>query len=282
MVVNHFLNQWKAANDGRIPSNYKEKSQLRQLIQAAITKNEENYEEATKAVNICFGNGKPNSNATAILEDNSCVNLNKESNKFWIMARAVKDFMAHKNDGWLPLPGVIPDMTADTEHYINLQSAYRTQAMNDAESVYKRAQQHLQELNLPSELITDKEVKLFCREFATISVLRGSSIADEYEKCSKEPCNLIANELENPNSLMVLYVALRSLDRFRSEHGSNPGDIFVESDTARIKAIACKLLSEWGIATPFSDDWAHELCRYGGAELHSVSAFIGMQSSTFR
>lgn len=183
--------------------------------------------------------------------------------------------MDNNSNGWLPLPGVIPDMTADSASYINLQNVYRSQATHDAEQVYKRAQGHLQELNLPSDLITDKEVKLFCREFANIAVLRGSNIADEYLNTSKELCNTISNELESSNSLMVLYVALRALDRFKSEHGTHPGDIYVESDTARIKGIACKLLSEWGITTPFSDDWAHELCRYGGAEIHSVSAFIG-------
>lgn len=196
------------------------------------------------------------------------------------MVHAVKDFMANSN-GWLPLPGVIPDMTADSESYISLQNAYRTQAVSDADHVYKLAQRHLQELNLPSDLITDKEVKLFCREFANISVLRGSSIADEYVNTSKELSNTIASELESSNSLMVLYVALRALDRFKAEHGTHPGDIYVESDTARIKGIACKLLSEWGITTPFSDDWAHELCRYGGAEIHSVSAFIGRSNLAY-
>lgn len=56
----------------------------------------------------------------------------------------------------------------------------------------------------------------------------------------------------------------------------NAGDIYVESDTAHIKSIACKFLIEWGISVPFSDEWAHELCRYGGAEIHTVSAFMGM------
>lgn len=191
------------------------------------------------------------------------------------MVRAVKDFIEHDSNGWLPLPGIIPDMTAESKSYIDLQNIYRTQAINDAELVYKRAQQHLQELNLPSESITDKEIKLFCREIASISVLRGSCIADEYEKSPNESVNVIANGLESSNASMLLYVALRAFDRFQSEHGSHPGDIYVEADTARIKAIACKLLSDWGISTPFSDDWAHELCRYGGAEIHSVSAFLG-------
>lgn len=247
-------------------------------IFSAITKDEENYEEAVKSINSCFGGGKPTTHIWEILNDPACTNLNKKSSIFWILVRAVRDFIESDSNGWLPVPGIIPDMTADTENYINLQTIYRTHAIQDADMVYKRAQQHLQELNLPSELITDKEVKLFCREFASIAVLRGTCIADEYEK---PPASLIASELEDTNSLMVIYVALRALDKFQSEHGTHPGDIYVESDTARIKAIACKYLSEWSISAPFSDDWAHELCRYGGAEVHTVSAFMG-ESQLFR
>lgn len=36
-----------------------------------------------------------------------------------------------------------------------------------------------------------------------------------------------------------------------------------------------KLLNEWGCGTLAKDDYVHEICRYGGAELHSVSSFIG-------
>lgn len=43
-----------------------------------MTKNEENYEEAVRAINSCFGGGRPNSNIKAIVEDKNCLNLNKE------------------------------------------------------------------------------------------------------------------------------------------------------------------------------------------------------------
>lgn len=294
MIVYTFLKKWQELNGNRVPSNFKEKSELKKLIQSgecywwafitleiaiyrvqtflAITKEEENYEDAVQAINSCFGGGKPNAHILEVLNDPACTNLKKTTNLFWILVRAIRDFIESDSNGWLPVPGIIPDMTADTQNYINLQTIYRTQAIQDADMVYKRAQQHLQELNLPSELITDKQVKLFCREFATIAVLRGTCIADEYEKPSQ---NLIATELEDTNSLMVIYVALRTLEKFQSEHGSHPGDIYVESDTARIKAIACRFLSDRSIGVAFSDDWAHELCRYGGAEIHTVSAFMG-------
>lgn len=35
------------------------------------------------------------------------------------------------------------------------------------------------------------------------------------------------------------------------------------------------VISLSGITASFSDEWAHELCRYGGAEMHTVSAFMG-------
>lgn len=182
--------------------------------------------------------------------------------------------MEQDNNGWCPLSGIIPDMTADTENYINVQNLYRQKALHDADMVYKRAQQHLRELNLSSELITDKDVKLFCREFSTIVALKGSCIADEYEKPSAT--DVIASEIESgTNSLIMIYVALRALDKFESEHGASPGEIYVESDTAQIKTTAYKYLNEWGITAPFNDEWAHELCRYGGAEIHTVSAFMG-------
>lgn len=165
-------------------------------------------------------------------------------------------------------------MTASTEHYINLQNLYRAQARCDADRVYRHAQKHLAELMLPADFVTEKDVQLFTREVASVGLLRGTRIADEYGRSHKAAS--IAVELEMPNSLMGHYVVLRAMDRFRSEHGCDPGELYVEVDTARIKSIAAKLMAEWGFnAAVLSDDLAHELCRYGGAEIHSVSAFMG-------
>lgn len=164
-------------------------------------------------------------------------------------------------------------MTASTENYINLQNVYRAKALSDAEIVFGHVQRHLKNLNLSLEKISLQDVQHFCREVATLAIVRGTRICDEYEHSPNVP-NL-ADQLETPSSLMAHYVVLRAMDRFVTEHGRAPGDCHVEADTARIKAIAAKLLAEWNVSTPLSDDLAHELCRYGGAEIHSVSAFLG-------
>lgn len=198
--------------------------------------------------------------------------LQFQSSKFWILVRAIRDFEKFEGNGYLPLPGILPDMTAETSSYINLQNVYRNQAMHDADIVFRRAQDILQEINLPSELISERDARLFCRESATISVINGTKIADEYDKCYK-PTN-IANGLEVDENLMSFYIAIRAMERFQIEHGSFPGECQIESDATWLKSHIAKLLAEWGISIPFNDDLGYEICRYGGVEVHSVSAFI--------
>lgn len=103
--------------------------------------------------------------------------------------------------------------------------------------------------------------------------MRGRCIADEYPHTAPN----IAPHLEDPESLMFYYVILRGLERFISEYNTYPGhfDDHVEPDVLKLKTFIGKLLSEWGCpASVVSDDRVHEVCRYGGAELHSVSAFL--------
>lgn len=78
VVLHKFLTKWKEAHDGRVPSTYKDKCELKQLISLAMTKDEINYEEAIKAVNSCFGGGKPSSELMVIFNDDSCQKLTKE------------------------------------------------------------------------------------------------------------------------------------------------------------------------------------------------------------
>lgn len=81
------------------------------------------------------------------------------------------------------------------------------------------------------------------------------------------------NELQG--TLTVYNFALRAYERFLSECGSIPGECAVEQDIGRLKSIASKMLNDLGLHVSLSDDVLHEICRYGGTELHAVSAFIG-------
>ncbi len=41
---------------------------------------------------------------------------------FWVMLRAVKEFVLSEGNGSLPVRGTIPDMIADSQKFINLQN----------------------------------------------------------------------------------------------------------------------------------------------------------------
>lgn len=45
-----------------------------------------------------------------------------QSPPFWVMLRAVKEFVQNEGNGSLPVRGAIPDMIADSQKFINLQN----------------------------------------------------------------------------------------------------------------------------------------------------------------
>lgn len=82
---------------------------------------EENVNEAVKAVNTALNKTGIPPSVKKIFNDEQCVHL-KEKSPFWIMARAVKEFVEKEGDGALPLRGSLPDMTSDSQRYIALQN----------------------------------------------------------------------------------------------------------------------------------------------------------------
>jgi len=71
---------------------------------------------------------------------------------------------------------------------------YHEQAAKDAEAVYNRVQQLLQNVNLPDDTITEQDIKVFCKHASELCVIRGTRIADEYERkgnADNEICELI-------------------------------------------------------------------------------------------
>jgi amyloid beta precursor protein binding protein 1 len=64
---------------------------------------------------------------------------------------------------------------------LSFHSRYHNQAAKDSEVVFRCVQQLLHQLNQPPDTITEKEVKLFCKHASSLHLVRGTSIADEYD-----------------------------------------------------------------------------------------------------
>ncbi|XP_043937851.1 NEDD8-activating enzyme E1 regulatory subunit [Protopterus annectens] len=282
IIVAKCLEKWWSEKS-QIPKTYKEKEAFRDLIRKEILKNEngvpedeENFEEAIKNVNTALNPTKVPSGLEDIFNDDRCNNLTSQSSSFWMLACAVKEFVAKEGNGNLPVRGTIPDMIADSEKFIKLQNVYRERANKDAAAVSNHTASLLQSLGKNPESIQEKEVKLFCRNAAFLRVISCRSLAEEYgtETTNKDE---ISSCMDNPDSEMVLYIMLRGVDRFYQQHGRYPGvyNYQVEDDIGKLKLCVNGMLQEYGIPVTIKDDYIHEFCRYGASEPHSVASFIG-------
>lgn len=270
---------WQKSNDNKWPMTRIEKRDIRDIVNGFIRKdengvpiNEENFEEALRAVNTALVPTFLPVKIQDLIYSSAATNLTKDSSSFWIICSALRGFVEAEGKGKLPLRGILPDMTASTDLYVTLQKIYRNQAAIDAEAIYRKVQQIVAQLHC--ENISENEVKLFCRHAHDLFIIKGSCIADEYQLGSTV-ASYIARHLEEPDVMMVHYILLRAAERFRSEHCRAPGDWEPEADIAKLKSCVSKLLSDISCSPFPKDDHIHEMCRYGGAEIHSVSAFLG-------
>uniref|UniRef100_A0A8V0XWP7 NEDD8-activating enzyme E1 regulatory subunit n=1 Tax=Gallus gallus TaxID=9031 RepID=A0A8V0XWP7_CHICK len=254
VIVAKYLTKWFNEKSDQLPKSYKEKEAFRQLIRQGILKNEngtpedeENFEEAIKNVNTALNTTKIPRCIEEIFNDDCCVNLTEQSPSFWILVRAVKEFVANEGQGCLPVRGTIPDMIADSSKFIKLQNVYREKAKRDIAAVGNHAAKLLQSLGKAPESISERELKL------------------------------LFSNMDNPDSEVVLYLMLRAVDRFYKQHGRYPGvyNYQVEDDIGKLKSCLTSFLQEHGLSVLVKDDYVHEFCRYGAAEPHAIAAFMG-------
>lgn len=279
VILYKAVQKWQTINQNRWPMSRKEKNEIKDIVNEFVFKDEngipmelENFKEAIRAVNTSLVPTFLPVNIQDLIYSSSATNLTKESSPFWIMCSALRGFVEAEGKGKLPLRGVLPDMTASTEHYVKLQSLYRAQAAMEAEIIYRKVQEIVIQLHCDS--ISENEVRLFCRHAHNLYLIRGSNIAVEYQ-LGNAVASYVARFLEEPDVMMVHYIMLRAAEKFRSEHCRAPGEWEPESDIAKLKTCVTKILSDIS-CSPFSkDDHIHEMCRYGGAEIHSISAFLG-------
>uniref|UniRef100_A0A3Q3WXP2 NEDD8-activating enzyme E1 regulatory subunit n=1 Tax=Mola mola TaxID=94237 RepID=A0A3Q3WXP2_MOLML len=257
IIVAKYLEKWLSEHNCPLPKNYKEKESFRQFIRGGILKNEsgvpedeENFEEAIKNINTALNPTKVPSMVQDLFNSEQCNNITSQTRSFWVMLRAVKEFMLSEGGGSLPLRGTIPDMIADSQKFISLQN--------------------------PPESISEKDIRLFCKNSSFLRLVCCRSLAEEYSVDTVHK-DKIASRMDSPDSEMVFYLMLRAVDRFYQQHSRYPGvyNYQVEEDISKLKLCVNGLLQEYSLNVNIKDDYIHEFCRYGAAEPHTVAAFLG-------
>ena len=96
--------------------------------------------------------------------------------------------------------------------------------------------QVLANLNKPSGIVTEVEIKRLCRNSAFLRVVCCRSLASEYS----EPNISELHQLGNPDSELVCYVLLHDADQFYSLFKTYPGcgDGSIAADVSQLKSIS--------------------------------------------
>lgn len=308
LLLFHYLEEWKSKNGGKVPENYKEKAAFRDLVRQGTRTNnaeggEENYEEAVAAVLKSLNPAVASSSAKEVLTAPECSKLTRQvclkhlfhlrslligfkSPDFWVIAHAINDF--YVKHSVLPLSGSLPDMKAKSADYIQLQNIYKNKARQDVAEVYARVEELDEQLQRPTET-PQKEVEAFCKSAAYVKLVRGRSPHLVRPSLSWEDrARYAANDLTNPDSLILLYIAFIASDRYVAAHGTTNGHTQSDSKIEQITTIAFDILKELlREADETIDEPEHtevkqtlgkhidELVRADGGELHNIAAATG-------
>ncbi|KAK9151763.1 hypothetical protein Syun_010072 [Stephania yunnanensis] len=280
VVLVKIADDWAQAHSGRFPSSREEKRAFKELIKSKmIALDEDNYKEAVEASFKISAPQGISSSLHQIINDHS-VEVDSTSSDFWVMVGALKEFIANEGNGEAPLEGSIPDMTSSTECYVNLQKIYQAKAEADFLAVEQRVRSILKRIGREPNSISKASIKNFCRNARKITVCRYRPIEEEFNSPSLPEMQKYLND-EDCRWLPIaigFYILLRAVDRFAANYNRFPGifDGELDEDIPRLKATAQAILNDLGCnGSTLMEDLTNDMCRYGGAELHAVAAFVG-------
>ncbi|KAK5701580.1 hypothetical protein LTR97_004395 [Elasticomyces elasticus] len=298
----HYLEQWKRTHDGKVPDNYKEKTEFRNMVRAGDP-NEENFEEASAAVLKSLNLPTMPSAVREIMAAPEIAQIDASSPSFWLIAEAVVRF--YTGHQVLPLPGAVPDMKAQSADYVELQNIYKSKAREDCAEVLATVRDLEKQIGRPpKQAVDEKEVENFCKGAAHIHLVRGRPFqitqADQVIKFG-DRASAMVTELKDPESLIGLHIAFLAWDEYVATHTSPASQVGgaglkmpgigvndFDIDTQRVTGIAHKtvdrLINEAGTTIQDADyseakdrvgKFCREIVRAGGGELHNIASLTG-------
>ncbi|PCG91711.1 Molybdenum cofactor biosynthesis, MoeB [Penicillium occitanis (nom. inval.)] len=288
LILLHYLEKWKAEHDGKVPENYKDKTAFREFVRAGARTNtaeggEENFDEAVGAVLKSINPWSLRSNIREIFDMEQCKNLQRDSDNFWIIAAALKEFYAKHTV--LPLPGSVPDMKAKSADYISLQNIYKSKASRDIKEVLETVRALEAQLGSRTVPVAEKEIEVFCKNASHVKVIHGRRIPHITIDAS-QTLKAIRFGFGNPESVISVYIAFEALDAIVDgiQNGRLPASALDDDatwDTTLSRLITTiaeddkSFLEDEASVRESVRNAAKELRRTEGGELHNISSLTG-------
>jgi len=297
VILLKLQHEYKSDHGGKLPETLEEKRRFAESVRKASRDfdKELNFQEAERNAYLAYTERALDADHLSRLQeqllsnDNNNAKNNTDCAVFLALLRGLDAFL-QKNDGNPPLQRTIPDMHASTEWYVKLQRAYRDRADRDVAELRKL---------VPTDLVPDDVLETFARNVFALDLYRPRSWSDEHLRSSSSPPDPeIVEDLamatmegdERPDQLPLLwYLGVQACRMFFLELGGRyPGTIEEswEADVPLLQQCLARTVRRYGLqdvelvqqtllSPTKGEDYAHELCRMGDAELHNVASVVG-------
>lgn len=286
---------------GKVPSSFEEGKAFKKFIQAQSWDygEEENFAQAVEFAHRIYRLPQLDALTQQVIDDPKAAVITRDTPHFWILVRALRDFMAAEGAGNLPVSSAIPDMISEPKHYVALKEIYRAKSAEDVSIMEKHVARILTEAGRPAEEISREQIEYFVTNVRCARVIRTRSLEQEYT--ADLPVDSIKSDIEEHGYLMEernaslpeemhvptphnihWYFALRAAHAFHAAHKRFPGqkgadgkEPDLEADVAELVALQTRLLNHIGLDVPVEKPCLEEITRQAGTEIHNVAAFIG-------
>eukprot|EP01134_Creolimax_fragrantissima_P006347 CFRG6347T1 len=280
VLLLHYLKEWMREYNA-LPKSYADKKLFKAYIESDRRKStdpsfvEDNYDEAIRNASKVFVPTTISNTVSELMNRQEVENINRNSDTFWIKLKAIKQFVENEGCGLLPLQGTIPDMEADSASYTQLQKIYSTKAEEDIKHVWAHVNTSVRALDLPHDLITENDVRRFCKNARNLRMVNCRSIAEEMDPNSLLMLN--GNDGDGDTRALNYYIVLRAVRLFHDNLQHYPGhrEEEIDTDMMSLRQQVNTVTADLKLNHRVDDEILHEICRYAACELHSIAAVVG-------
>ncbi|EGR30085.1 nedd8 activating enzyme e1 subunit 1, putative [Ichthyophthirius multifiliis] len=263
VILAKHIQIYQQNNNNQPPQTFQEKINFKQQIRDEmkkylLPKDQENYEEAIKySYWACKNNQEIPENLQKIFLLEEQISIDNK-NKFWLLVKNLKLFLK-ENNNYMPIQKTIPDMKSTSQWYIELKEIYVNKHNQDKIKFLQ-----ILNKNFPLVTIDNEFVETFLENIYSLEVINYNPI---YKQITSP------QQIENNENLNhIWFVCLQSSLVFYSQYGKFPGpgdENQLNQIIQQQKKYVFKLNEDIGI------EFIQEICRYEGAQLHNIVAFLG-------
>eukprot|EP00339_Tiarina_fusa_P013613 CAMPEP_0117006030 /NCGR_PEP_ID=MMETSP0472-20121206/6410_1 /TAXON_ID=693140 ORGANISM="Tiarina fusus, Strain LIS" /NCGR_SAMPLE_ID=MMETSP0472 /ASSEMBLY_ACC=CAM_ASM_000603 /LENGTH=422 /DNA_ID=CAMNT_0004707391 /DNA_START=149 /DNA_END=1417 /DNA_ORIENTATION=+ len=275
VILYQVLQQWKQTHDGKVPQTYKEKQEFKNLVVEGRRSDEEgNYAEAITEVKNAWLLPEIPEWIEELISSEKCTNQNATT--FWLCILALKQFIDdHKA---LPLSGSLPDMSSDTVSYQTIQSLYKDKANEDYNAMSHYVDNVCKISGKPRSDISEEYLRLVCKNAQFLRCVATRSMAQEFELSADNGMKITEAIECDMYGTPKWYLVLRGYSKFQIDYNRAPGVCVkdLDEDCKVLKRYCDEICQGLGVSTGLvSHESVQEICRFGGGEIHTISATLG-------